>query len=187
MMEKYLNLNDVKEIRARSLIYFGCGAIQKVADVARDMKARGVDRVIVVSSPSAYKKSGAWPTITAAFEAAGVEYVLFDKNRPNPEVEAIDEALKVAVEGENIAMEKYPREEPTVAALEELEAEAWLALGETDRAVAMLERVYPIVEKATGIPHRYAERALIALKQVRGGGMIISGDAGRTRDSDAVQ
>ena len=92
MMEKYLNLNDVKEIRARSLIYFGCGAIQKVADVARDMKARGVDRVIVVSSPSAYKKSGAWPTITAAFEAAGVEYVLFDKNRPNPEVEAIDEA-----------------------------------------------------------------------------------------------
>ena len=98
MMEKYLNLNDVKEIRARSLIYFGCGAIQKVADVARDMKARGVDRVIVVSSPSAYKKSGAWPTITAAFEAAGVEYVLFDKNRPNPEVEAIDEALKVAVE-----------------------------------------------------------------------------------------
>ena len=93
-----MNLNDVKEIRARSLIYFGCGAIQKVADVARDMKARGVDRVIVVSSPSAYKKSGAWPTITAAFEAAGVEYVLFDKNRPNPEVEAIDEALKVAVE-----------------------------------------------------------------------------------------
>ena len=78
------------------------------------------------------------------------------------------EALKVAVEGENIAMEKYPREEPTVAALEELEAEAWLALGDTDRAVAMLERVYPIVEKATGIPHRYAERALIALKQVRG-------------------
>ncbi len=98
MMEKYLNLNDVKEIRARSLIYFGCGAIQKVADVARDMKARGVDRVIVVSSPSAYKKCGAWPTITAAFEAAGVEYVLFDKNRPNPEVEAIDEAVKVAVE-----------------------------------------------------------------------------------------
>ncbi|MBR4835020.1 MAG: iron-containing alcohol dehydrogenase [Thermoguttaceae bacterium] len=98
MLEKYLNLNDVKEIRARSLIYFGCGAIQKVADVARDMKARGVDRVIVVSSPSAYKKCGAWPTIIAAFEAAGVEYVLFDKNRPNPEVEAIDEALKVAVE-----------------------------------------------------------------------------------------
>lgn len=98
MLEKYLNLNDVKEIRARSLIYFGCGAIQKVADVARDMKARGVDRAIVVSSPSAYKKCGAWPTITAAFEAAGVEYVLFDKNRPNPEVEAIDEALKVAVE-----------------------------------------------------------------------------------------
>jgi hypothetical protein len=33
--EKELNINEVKEIRTRTTVYFGCGAIQKINDIAK--------------------------------------------------------------------------------------------------------------------------------------------------------
>ena len=97
MFEDYLNIHDVKEIRARSLVYFGCGAIAKVADIAKELKKEGNTRVFIVSSKSAYKASGAWEPIRAAFEAEGIEWQLYDRVRPNPNTDSIDEAVKEAV------------------------------------------------------------------------------------------
>jgi alcohol dehydrogenase len=32
--ENDLNINEVREIRTRTTVYFGCGAIQKINDIA---------------------------------------------------------------------------------------------------------------------------------------------------------
>ena len=43
MWEKDININEVREIRTRTLVYFGCGAIEKIEDIAKDLKSKGVD------------------------------------------------------------------------------------------------------------------------------------------------
>ena len=42
MWEKDININEVREIRTRTLVYFGCGAIEKIEDIAKDLKSKGV-------------------------------------------------------------------------------------------------------------------------------------------------
>lgn len=96
MFEKYLDINKVQEIRARSLIYFGCGAIYKIAEIAEALKVRNINKVLLVTTRGAYKKSGAWePTINALNEF-GLGYVHYDKVTPNPTTDSIDEATKMA-------------------------------------------------------------------------------------------
>lgn len=96
MFEKYLDVNTIHTIRARSLVYFGCGAIQKMNEIAAELKARGIDKVMILTSKNAYKGSGAWEPTVAALEKNGVEYVHFDRVIPNPTTDSIDEAVKVA-------------------------------------------------------------------------------------------
>ena len=98
MLENYLNIHDVKEIRARSLVYFGCGAIAKMADIAVALKAKGIDRVLIVSSKSAYKTSGAWEPTKKGLDAGGVAWKLFDQVTPNPDTDSIDAATAAARE-----------------------------------------------------------------------------------------
>lgn len=96
MFENYLNIHEVKEIRSRSLVYFGCGAINKMADIAQQLAARGIKKVLVTSTPSAYRVSGAWEPTTKALETQGIEYLLYNKVTPNPETDMIDEAVSQA-------------------------------------------------------------------------------------------
>ena len=96
MFERYLNINEVKEIRTRSLVYFGCGAIQKMNDIAAELKRRGIEKVMIVCSKSAYKSSGAWDPTKKALEANGITYTLFDQVVPNPTTDNIDEATAQA-------------------------------------------------------------------------------------------
>ena len=42
MFENYVDIHTIQEIRARSLVYFGCGAIQKMNDIAAELKKRGI-------------------------------------------------------------------------------------------------------------------------------------------------
>ena len=53
MWEKDININDVREIRTRTNVYFGVGAIQKIHDIACDIKEKGIDKVIVMSGRNA--------------------------------------------------------------------------------------------------------------------------------------
>ncbi|MBE6428642.1 MAG: iron-containing alcohol dehydrogenase [Planctomycetaceae bacterium] len=96
MFEKYLDINTIHTIRARSLVYFGCGAIQKMNDIAAELKTRGIDKVMILTSKNAYKGSGAWEPTIDALEKNGVEYVHFDGVIPNPTTDSIDEAVQVA-------------------------------------------------------------------------------------------
>lgn len=94
--EKDVNINEVKEIRTRTTVYFGCGAINKIEDIAKTYSERGIDKVIVMSGKNAYKSTGAWEIIEKALKKNNIGYVNYDKVTPNPNTISIDEATKMA-------------------------------------------------------------------------------------------
>ena len=96
--EKDLNINEVREIRTRTCVYFGCGAIQKINDIAKIYAERGIDKVVVMSGRNAYKSTGAWDVVEKALKENKMEYINYDKVTPNPTTDAIDEAAKMARE-----------------------------------------------------------------------------------------
>lgn len=98
MWEKDQNIEEVREIRTRTNVYFGCGAIHKIEDVAKDFAAKGIDKVIVMSGRNAYKSTGAWAVVEKALKENKIGYVNYDKVTPNPTTDAIDEATKIAKE-----------------------------------------------------------------------------------------
>jgi len=94
--ENDLNINEIREIRTRSTVYFGCGAIQKINDIAKFYAEQGINKIIVMSGKNAYKATGAWDVVEKALNENGIEYINYDKVTPNPTTDAIDEATKLA-------------------------------------------------------------------------------------------
>lgn len=94
MWIKDVDINQVVELRVKPNVYFGVGAINKMDDIAKDMKAKGLDKVIVVSGKNAYKSSGAWAVIEKAFKDNGILYTNYAEVTPNPTVDAVDAATK---------------------------------------------------------------------------------------------
>ena len=98
MWEKDININEVREVRSRTLVYFGVGAITKISDICKDLKARGITKLIVMTGRGAYKKTGAWDHVTKAFADNGITYVHYDKVTPNPNTHHVNEAAKMAAD-----------------------------------------------------------------------------------------
>lgn len=98
MWEKDINIHEVKEIRTRTTVYFGVGAIQKINDIAKDIKLKGIDKVIVMSGRNAYKATGAWDVVEKALKENGIGYVNFDQVTPNPTTHHVNDAYKIAKE-----------------------------------------------------------------------------------------
>ena len=98
MFEKDININEIKEIRTRTTVFFGVGAIKKIEDIAKDLKSKGIDKLIVMSGKNAYKATGAWDYVEAALKNNNIEYVNYDKVTPNPTNQAVDEAAKLALD-----------------------------------------------------------------------------------------
>ena len=96
MWEKDININDIKEIRTRTTVYFGVGAIKKIEDIAKTLKTKGIDKVIVMSGRNAYKATGAWDYVEKALKDNGIGYVNFDQVTPNPTTHHVDDATKMA-------------------------------------------------------------------------------------------
>ncbi len=96
MWEKDININEIKEIRTRTCVYFGVGAIKKINDIAADLKSKDIDKVIVMSGRNAYKATGAWDYVEKALKDNSIGYINYDKVTPNPTNEAINEAAKMA-------------------------------------------------------------------------------------------
>ena len=96
MWEKDINIHEVREIRARTCVYFGCGAINKMSDIAKDLKTKGLDKIIVMSGKNAYKTTGAWDVTEKALKDNGIEYINYDGVTPNPTTIAVNEATKIA-------------------------------------------------------------------------------------------
>lgn len=98
MWEKDINIHEVKEIRTRTSVFFGVGAIQKIHDIAKNIKSKGIDKVIVMSGKHAYKSTGAWDVVEAALKENGIGYINFDQVTPNPNTHHVNDATKMARE-----------------------------------------------------------------------------------------
>lgn len=98
MWEKDINIHEVREIRTRTSVFFGVGAIQKIHDIAKDIKSKGIDKVIVMSGKHAYKSTGAWDVVEAALKENGIGYINFDQVTPNPNTHHVNDATKMARE-----------------------------------------------------------------------------------------
>lgn len=96
MWENDININEVKEIRTRTTVYFGVGAIKKIDDIAKVLKDKGYDKVVVMSGRNAYKATGAWDYVEKALKDHGIGYINFDKVTPNPTTEHVNEAAQMA-------------------------------------------------------------------------------------------
>lgn len=96
MFEKDINIHEIKEIRTRTTVFFGVGAIKKIEDICVDLKSKGINKLIVMSGKNAYKATGAWDYVEKALKNNNIEYVNYDKVTPNPTNQAIDEATKLA-------------------------------------------------------------------------------------------
>ena len=98
MWEKDMNINQIQEIRVKTNVFFGAGAITKIEDIAKELKGKGIDKVIVISGKGAYKITGAWDYVEKALNNNGIGYINYAKVTPNPTTAAIDEAAAMAKE-----------------------------------------------------------------------------------------
>ncbi|WP_304206214.1 iron-containing alcohol dehydrogenase, partial [Peptostreptococcus russellii] len=86
------------DLRVKTTTYLGAGAIQKFNDIAKELAHKGLDKVVILTGKSAYKKTGAWDVVSKALEENNIEYALFDKITPNPQHLDVDEAAKLGKE-----------------------------------------------------------------------------------------
>lgn len=98
MWEKDIDINQVLEIRGKSTVYLGVGAIKKIDDICAALKQRGISKVAVITGKGAYKKTGAWDYVVKAFEKYEMHHVLYNGITPNPTVEQVDEAAKLSLD-----------------------------------------------------------------------------------------
>lgn len=96
MWEKEINIHEIREIRVKTTAFLGVGAIKKIDFICGQLVKKGIQKVITVTGKGAYKRSGAWDHVLEAYQKHGIEYVLFDGVTPNPEVDQVDAATKIA-------------------------------------------------------------------------------------------
>ena len=96
--EQKIDINKVSTIICGSRVFLGVGAIKRMDSIAKRLKAQGIDSVIAVTGKAAYAATGAWGHVTKALDQQEIRYTLYNKVQPNPEVQQIDEAVKIAGE-----------------------------------------------------------------------------------------
>lgn len=98
MWENDIDIHEVREIRTRTSVFFGVGAIKKIDDIAKTLKDKEIDKVIVMSGRNAYKATGAWDYVEKALKDHGIGYVNYAQVTPNPTTHHVNEAAKLARE-----------------------------------------------------------------------------------------
>lgn len=98
MWKNEIDINEVLEIRTRSTVYLGVGAINKIYDIVEKLKEQEIKKVVVITGKNSYRKTGAWDFCQKAFEKNDMEYVLYEDITPNPTVDQVDEAAKLAID-----------------------------------------------------------------------------------------
>ncbi len=96
MWENKIDINQIVEIRAKTTTFFGVGAINKMADVAKSLNDMGIKKVLVMTGKSSHIKTGAWDVTEKALKDNNIEYLLYSKVTPNPTTHQVDEATDVA-------------------------------------------------------------------------------------------
>ena len=97
-----IDITQVAEIRLKTTVYFGCGAIHKINDIADQLVARNIKNILVLTGRGAYKSTGAWDVIVPALESRNIAYTLYDRVTPNPTTVQIDEAVALAPQAQAV-------------------------------------------------------------------------------------
>ncbi len=98
MWEDAININEIKEIRTKSTVYLGVGAINKINDILNELKSKNIDKILVISGKKSYKISGAWEPTENTLKQNNIEYKIYDNITPNPTTHQVDEAAKIGIE-----------------------------------------------------------------------------------------
>ncbi|MGO5076065.1 iron-containing alcohol dehydrogenase [Clostridium sporogenes] len=98
MWESKIAINEIREIRSKTTVYLGVGAIEKIYDIASNLKNMNIDKVLIVTGRGAYKKTGAWDYVEKALEKENIAYILYNEVTPNPTVDQVDEAARMGNE-----------------------------------------------------------------------------------------
>lgn len=98
MWEKDIDINEIKEIRLKTTCYLGVGAIAKIDDIAKELKHKGIDSVLILTGRNSYKSTGAWAYVEKALCENNIKFALYDRVTPNPEVQHVDEAVAMGKE-----------------------------------------------------------------------------------------
>ncbi|NFI68538.1 iron-containing alcohol dehydrogenase [Clostridium botulinum] len=98
MWESKRAINEITEIRSKTTVYLGVGAIEKIYDIASNLKNMNIDKVLIVTGRGAYKKTGAWEYVEKALEKENITYILYNEVTPNPTVDQVDEAARMGNE-----------------------------------------------------------------------------------------
>ncbi|WP_312521941.1 iron-containing alcohol dehydrogenase [Anaerospora sp.] len=97
MWENQIDIHKVMEIRSRTTVYLGVGAIQKAKDIVIALAAKKISKAVIITGKGSHIKTGAWDVVKKALEETGIEYILYSKITPNPTVDQVDEATKEAL------------------------------------------------------------------------------------------
>ena len=95
MWDEYFDTSSVSEIRLKTTVYFGPGAVAKIDGIIASLKARGISQVLCMTGGRSYKLTGAWDYVESACKKHGVGITLYNKVTPNPTTTAIDEAASL--------------------------------------------------------------------------------------------
>ncbi|BAQ13397.1 putative iron-containing alcohol dehydrogenase [Clostridium botulinum] len=98
MWQSKMAINEIREIRSKTTVYLGVGAIEKIYDIASNLKNMNIDKVLIVTGRGAYKKTGAWEYVEKALEKENITYILYNEVTPNPTVDQVDEAARMGNE-----------------------------------------------------------------------------------------
>ena len=98
MWEERININEITEIRAKTSVFLGVGAINKINDIASILASKDYKRVVVVTGKSSHIKTGAWDVVKKALDNNNIQYVIYSKITPNPTVDQVDEATRMALD-----------------------------------------------------------------------------------------
>ncbi len=92
MWEQEADVYKVSEIRVASRVYFGCGAIEKMHDIAAEMLQRGISSLLCITGKNAYRTTGAWDVVNSALKQKGIAIAHYDGATPNPTMDQVEEA-----------------------------------------------------------------------------------------------
>lgn len=98
MWEKAININQISEIRSKTTVFIGVGAISKIGDICANLKKASINKVIILTGKGAYKSTGAWDHVEKALKENRIEFLLYNKVTPNPTVDEVDAAAEQGIE-----------------------------------------------------------------------------------------
>ncbi len=93
MWEEGIDIRAVRQIRTRTNLYFGVGAIDSIREIAAELAKRSIRCVLVVTGQSAYRKTGAWEKVEKALQDNEIKYIIYNGVTPNPTVDQVDLAV----------------------------------------------------------------------------------------------